>query len=143
MNMSLDPPCLLVKESPIAGRGLFTTKAWATDDVLMVIAGELIDASEAQRRERGGNHSIYCLTDDRFIDPPPGNKSRYLNHSCTPNAIPETRDATSLNLKALRDIPPGEEITIDYDFPEIYETCRRCNPLCRQEECPIMKSRGD
>src|SRR5436309_1592755 len=133
-----DPSCLELQPSPINGRGLFTARACRAEEVLLIITGDVIDAREAHRRQIDeGNQSIYCLTEDRFIDPPAGHKARYINHSCTPNAIPETRDECSLWVRALRPIAAGEEITIDYDFAEMYELCRQANPLCRHGDCPV------
>lgn len=132
-----DSACLVVQTSPINGRGLFTTKAIQANEVLLIISGNVIDAWEARRREVEEDHrSLYCLNDDRFLDPPPGHPARFINHACEPNAIPETRDEWSLCVRALRAIAPGEEITIDYDFEEIYDVCRHHNLQCRQYDCP-------
>ncbi len=41
---------------------------------------------------------------------------RYTNHSCRPNARLQIRDGR-IEFYALRDITPGEEITVDYGEP--------------------------
>lgn len=42
-----------------------------------------------------------------------GNGTEYVNHSCNPNCIAIVVDG-QINIHALRDIIPGEEITVDY-----------------------------
>jgi hypothetical protein len=42
-----------------------------------------------------------------------GNKARYINHSCAPNAEAEI-DGTRILIYALKNIPAGEEIFYDY-----------------------------
>jgi uncharacterized protein len=135
-----DPPHLVVRRSSISGQGLFSTKFCRKGEVLMIITGEVIDAKESYRRQiEEGNCYIYLLGNNLFIDPPLSAKSRYPNHSCQPNAIPESRDERTLYLRALFDIAADEEITIDYDFNEIYDLCRRANPLCLLAECPLNR----
>jgi SET domain-containing protein len=134
----LDPPYLVVRPSAINGKGVFTTKPCRAGEVLFIIAGEVIDGAECERREdEEGNCVIYYHDDDRYIDPAPTNKAKFLNHSCAANAIPETRDDSSLYVIALRDIQPGEEVCIDYDFDDIYDICRQANPQCRHDGCPL------
>jgi SET domain-containing protein len=133
-----DPPYLVVAQSAINGKGIFATKACRAGEALCIVAGEVIDGAECQRREHEeGNYRIYYLDNDRFIDPAPTNKAKFLNHSCAPNAIPETRDDSSLYVVALCDIQPGDEVCIDYDYDEIYDICRQANPQCRQDDCPL------
>ena len=133
-----DPPWLEVRPSPIAGRGLFTTKACRAGERLLIIAGEVIDEDECDRREVEENNCvIYVLDDDHYIDPVGSLKCRSLNHSCQPNSEPFGRDSATLWLTALRDIAAGEELTIDYDYPEIYELCQAVNPRCLREQCPL------
>jgi uncharacterized protein len=133
-----DPPYLVVRPSSINGKGVFTTAACRAGQVIYIIAGEGIDGAECERRQDEENNCvIYYLDDDRYVDPAPTNKARFMNHSCTPNAIPEARDDSSLYVIALRDIEPGEEVCIDYDFDDIYDICRQTNPQCRHEACPL------
>jgi SET domain-containing protein len=139
----LDPPYLVVRPSAINGNGVFTTKLCRAGEVLFIIAGEVIDGAECERREdEEGNRVIFYLDDDRYVDPGPTNNGQFLNHSCVANAIPETRDDCSLYVIALRDIQPGEEVTIDYDFDDIYDICRQVNPQCRHDACPLRPRWG-
>ena len=48
-----------------------------------------------------------------------GALGRFINHSCDPNCETQkwvVRGELAIGLFALRDIPPGEELTFDYNF---------------------------
>ena len=130
-----DPEYLYVADSTIAGQGLFTARPFRPREVICIIAGEVIDAAETARREAAGNVYIFWNSDDAYIDTATHPRLRYINHACDSNAVVEGRDDGSLWLVACRDIPSGSELTIDYDFPGIYELCRRLNPRCRAPSC--------
>ena len=133
----LDPIDVLVQDSAISGRGLFAGRAFARGDALLIIHGEAIDEAEANRRERAeANWYIYWNHGLNFIDAAQTPKGRFLNHACLPNSITRPRDAASLYLVALRDIAAGEELTMDYDYREIYDVCRTYNPGCLHAACP-------
>ncbi|MBI1801006.1 MAG: SET domain-containing protein [Chloroflexi bacterium] len=128
---------IVVGPSRIGGRGLFSAKPRAARDVLMIIGGEVISAEEATRRERDENNwTIYWHSDHRCLDTARTEQARFLNHSCFPNAATVRRDDDTLTLVASRDIAAGEEIVMDYDYDEIYDLCRRLNPLCAGAKCP-------
>lgn len=55
----------------------------------------------------------------------------FLNHSCVPNAI---IDVKTMSLIALRDIEPGEEITIFYPATES-ELFQKFECRCNQTSC--------
>ena len=52
---------------------------------------------------------------------------KYINHDCDPNCYVDDGDETTLNLISGRQIKAGEEISIDYDYEEIYITCNCCS----------------
>jgi uncharacterized protein len=140
------PDDILVHDSPINGRGLFVARPYRADEVLMIIGGEPIDELEALRRERAeSNWYIYWNHGTTYIDAALTPKGRYLNHACVPNTVTAPRDDSSLYLVALRDIAPGEELTLDYDYPEIYEVCRSHNSSCLHAACPpvVARIQGD
>jgi uncharacterized protein len=132
-----DPDYIVVRESLIHGKGIFAAKPCKEGEVLMVIAGETIDAKECERREEeDGNVYIFYNGDDCYIDTAMTEKIRYINHNCTPSAIVEDRDLDSLYLVAAHDLATGEEITIDYGYEEIYAQCKQAIPLCNKPICP-------
>src|SRR3712207_8604698 len=62
-------------------------------------------------------------------------RSHYINHSCEPNSFMKILHGHILFI-ALRDIRPGEEITIDY-ISTYHSDRKRCHcraPSCRSEE---------
>jgi len=133
----LHPDDILVQASPINGQGLFAAEPYRADEALLIIDGEPIDETEALRRERAeANWYIYWNHGRDFIDTAQAATGRYLNHACMPNTVTAPRDEASLYLVALRDIAAGEELTLDYDYPEIYEVCRSHNPGCLHAACP-------
>lgn len=65
-----------------------------------------------------------------------GNISRFINHSCEPNA--ETQKWTvngelRIGFFCLKKINPGEEITFDYQFQRYGREAQRC--FCESENC--------
>lgn len=125
-----------VRDSKIHGKGIFSSSFIPKDDLVMVISGEVIDGNECERREdEEDNVYIFWNGDDCFIDTNKFGKIRFINHDCEPNCEVMDRDEETLNLVAIKDIYPDEEITIDYGYEEIYEgcTCRSC----------LLKSQGD
>jgi len=123
---------LIVKESFLHGKGIFTTVDIPEGEIVMIIKGEVIDGNECERREEEeDNLYIFWNGEDNYIDTSDTKIARYLNHLCEPNCYIDERDEESLYLIAARDISKDEEITIDYDYEEIYENCS-CN-LCQKK----------
>lgn len=55
----------------------------------------------------------------------------YINHSCEPNIIDQSRHPTVTHYVAMRDIRTGEELTADYYTLETLEVCFCSSPWCR------------
>ena len=95
-------PLICVKPSPIHGRGLFAAQRIEADTYL----GEYL----GPRTQEDGPYVLWIEEEDGTLYGIDGrNELRYTNHSCEPNAVMEGE-----YLYALRDIEPGEEITIHY-----------------------------
>jgi len=125
-----------VRDSKIHGKGIFSRSFIPKDDLVIVIRGDVIDGNECERREdEEDNVYIFWNGDDCYIDTNNHGKIRFINHDCDPNSEVMDRDEETLNLVAIKDIYPDEEITIDYGYEEIYDgcTCRSC----------LLKSQGD
>jgi SET domain-containing protein len=62
-----------------------------------------------------------------------GNDTKYINHSCEPNADVFIIDGLMI-MFALQEIVPGEEITVDYlnSFEEDRAVCQCRTSSCRQ-----------
>src|SRR6185436_16559641 len=102
-------PGLRVVRSKIHGYGVVSTRAFAEDEVIAEVDGV------ARRLEDLDNDDDYCLwvNDGLYFDMV--DQTRWINHSCSPNAGVETevddQGNVSARIVAMRDIAVGEEIT--------------------------------
>lgn len=132
---------LEVYRSKIHGYGVITTEPFRTGDLVMYGDGVLY-------RDADDFDDTYALItpgyerDEHGAEGPPmywdlACQSRWINHSCDPNAEVDTRwDPEKRTVvawwSALRDIEPGEEITYDYAFSaEVAERCFCATIKCR------------
>ncbi|MFZ5948713.1 MAG: SET domain-containing protein [Stygiobacter sp.] len=115
---------LEVKNSSLHGKGLFTNVDIPAESIICVIEGEVIDENECIRREEEEGNVYIFWNGENYIDTTKNSLLRNINHLCEPNCYVEDRNESSLFLIAERDIKAGEELTIDYDYDEIYETCQ-------------------
>ena len=125
---------LAIRKSAINGKGCFATVRFKHRRKIAEYTGELISDLEARRRARHRQVLRICDIDGRFsLDGARGgNGTHYINHSCQPNAFMRTLYGHVLFF-ALRDIQPGEEITIDYE-QTLHPDSKRCAcgaPRCR------------
>ena len=127
-------PGLTIKTSKIHGKGCFATVRFAGRKKVAEYTGERITNAEAERR--GGRRRVLRISglDGRWsIDGARGgNGTHCINHSCRPNCYMQTIGRRLIVL-ALRDIEPGEEITIDY-VSTMHSDRKRCTcdgPDCR------------
>ena len=103
MNKKL-PSYLYVRRSYIHGRGLFTRDEIKEETYIGTYMG--------RRANENGSHVLWTETEDgREIGRHGQNNLRYLNHSKEPCC-----EFCGFDLYALRDIEPGEELTIDYGY---------------------------
>ena len=124
-------PHVVVKKSS-AGLGLYATKDFVKDELIIEYTGERINADEANRR--GGKY-LFEVTDNITIDGTKRhNTARYINHACKPNAEAIHDEETNrIFIHAKKRIPVGSEITYDYG-KEYFESfikphgcrCSRC-----------------
>jgi uncharacterized protein len=115
---------IIVRESDIHGKGLFSSIFIPAGEQIMLIKGETISGEECERRENEEeNVYIFWNGDDCFIDTSATEKIKYINHNCEYNCDVADNDEESLILIASRNIMPGDELTIDYGYEEIYEEC--------------------
>ena len=107
------------RRSGVHGKGVFATQDIAEGDTLIEYLGEVISWKEALRRHPHDpaqpNHTFYFHIDDkRVIDGKvEGNAAKWINHSCDPNCEADEVDGR-IFIKALRDIPAGQELNYDY-----------------------------
>jgi SET domain-containing protein len=122
-------PGLRVVRSNIHGYGVVSTRPFTAGELIVEVDGV------AQRIEEVVDDE-YCLwvTDDLYFDMV--DQTRWINHSCSPNAEVETNvdehGNVTARITAVRDIAVNEEITYDYEFPaELAIPCDCASPECR------------
>ena len=104
-----------VKASRIDGQGAFSAEAIPARRKIGEIRGESVSVREARRRARGQQRiMIVDVSDRRAIDASiSSDPLRFTNHSCRPNAVLRIRQGR-VEFYAMRDVAPGEEITVNY-----------------------------
>jgi uncharacterized protein len=133
-----------LRKSAIQGTGAFATRTIRRGQRIVEYTGEHIDNDEADRRyddEKMKRHHtfLFIVDDDEIIDGAVnGNDSRFINHSCDPNAE-AVIEGKRIFIYALRTIRPGDEILYDYqyertdDHTEADEKFYKC--LCGAPNC--------
>jgi SET domain-containing protein len=132
------------RRSGVHGKGVFATQDIAEGETLIEYLGEVISWKEALRRHPHDpaqpNHTFYFHIDDkRVIDGKvDGNAAKWINHSCEPNCEADEVDGR-IFIKALRDIPAGEELNYDYgliiDLPYTPELLAEFPCWCGSPQC--------
>ncbi|KPP75631.1 histone-lysine N-methyltransferase, H3 lysine-36 and H4 lysine-20 specific-like [Scleropages formosus] len=108
------------------GWGLRSVSHIKKGDFVSEYVGEVIDEEECRARIKHAQENDICnfymltLDKDRIIDAgPKGNQSRFMNHSCQPNCETQkwtVNGDTRVGLFALTDVPPGTELTFNYNL---------------------------
>jgi SET domain-containing protein len=124
---------LRIKESDVHGKGLFSNNELKTGQTITAICGEIINADECVRRESEGNVYIFWKNDDVYIDVSSQSVIKFINHSCDYNCDIDEDENGNLILFSTKNIQEGEELTIDYGYEEIYESCS-CNQWKNKKE---------
>ena len=132
-------PGLSIRKSPINGKGCFAAIRFRRGRKIAEYTGERIPDLEARRCAHRAKLRI-CAIDDRWsLDGSRGgNGTHYINHSCAPNAYRQTLYGHVLFF-ALRDIRPGEEITVDYE-DTLHPDSKRC--CCGAQSCRGTINKG-
>lgn len=116
---------LQIKETPY-GKGVFAKRFIKKGEEVGMIGGEVYDENEFE--------SDYCMDLGHELVIEPRNIFRRMNHSCQPNcelAAFEEEDDYRIFVEAIRDIKPGEQLSIDYAWPADHAI--PC--LCKSKKC--------
>jgi SET domain-containing protein len=125
---------LTVKKSRIYGKGCFALVAFAARKKIADYAGEIVKGKRRIQKRVRQQEAIKVITigEDTAIDGAVGgDATAFINHSCEPNAFMRVVSDEKVAFFALRDISPGEEITMDYRDPDHPEVCRCGAAACR------------
>ena len=133
MNRTKYGKYVIVKDSGIHGKGIFSTVNMHEGKKILDIKGEIIDGDECERREEEeDNVYIFWNGDDCYIDTNRTRKIKFINHNCDFNCDVVEDGKNGLMLIAYKNIKAGAELTIDYGYQDIYDECK-CE-LCIKEE---------
>lgn len=104
-----------VQPSRIDGQGAFAAEPIPARRKIGEIRGESVSVKVARQRARSQQRiMIVEVSERRAIDASQSSDPlRYTNHSCQPNAVLRIRQGR-VELYAMRDVAPGEELTVNY-----------------------------
>jgi hypothetical protein len=124
-----------VRPSPIHGQGLFAQQPIARGEIVAAKGGHVLTRGQWAHLEPVLGAADIQIAEDLFIAPVrPDHRHGsmlYTNHSCDPNLAIQGQ----IVLVAMRDIAPGEELTIDWattDDGDYEMECRCGSPRCRR-----------
>jgi SET domain-containing protein len=124
---------LLIKKSRIHRYGVYAQERIPPNRKVIEYTGERINRREAKRRGEGKFTYLFALDAYWTLDGAVGGSgAEIINHSCEPNLISRVTKSHILYM-SLRDIKPGEELTIDYhlDWDPPTTPCQCGTPKCR------------
>lgn len=124
---------LEVRPSKIHRWGVFALERIPARRKVIEYTGEKISRRETKRRGEGALVYLFELNPYWCIDGAVGGSgAELINHSCEPNLRAVIMKGHIL-YHALRDIEPGEELTIDYHFEKKMERvpCQCGSKNCR------------
>lgn len=124
-----------IRKSPVHGFGVFATRGIPAGTLIGEYTGEMISAAEAAARAEARSLQnprapiyIFELDAEHFIDASAGTENpsagtisagadfaRFINHSCDENCEALARERR-IEIRAIRDIRAGEELSLDYGF---------------------------
>lgn len=121
-----------VRESGIDNKGIFAKELIQAGEIVYVKGGHILSRSELF--SSGVINSYLPISDDYFVGAISATEEEsvklYNNHSCDPNCGMHGE----ITFVAIRDILPGEELTVDYAFVDNEDYTFECNcgsPKCR------------
>ena len=132
MTVNKKQEVVCVKDSRV-GKGLFASAPFYKHEIVAEVRGAIMDDPDYE--------SDYCIDLGQDAKLEPNAPFRFLNHCCEPNCElvlwknrrHGKRKYRRVWLQAVRDIDPGEELTIDYAWPaEAAIPCRCASRQCRQ-----------
>jgi hypothetical protein len=131
-----------VRASAVHGHGAYARIDFQTGQFIARYEGRRYTA--AQRKRRNWDDSLtylFDLGDGSVIDGASGgNATRHINHSCEPNSVAyEHQDENCgerwIEIEALRDIPAGAELSLDYQFDAFGNTASDYTCRCGAAQC--------
>lgn len=105
---------LIVKKKDDSRRGVFTDRAFQTNDIVLKIQGISLTADEVNKLSPDQQNNVLQIGANNYL-----NMEKelpfFINHHCNPNCYVKAI-VNNAFLIALRPIAKGEEITFDYSI---------------------------
>lgn len=132
-----------VFDTVVKGFGIRADQDIAAETFIIEYVGEVLDNKQFEKRAKkySENKNVHyyfmALKSNAIIDATKkGNISRFINHSCDPNA--ETQKWTvngelRVGFFSKKDIKAGEEITFDYQYQRYGKEAQQC--FCEAPNC--------
>lgn len=112
---------LRVSSSAIHRWGVYAEEFIPKNRKIIEYTGERCNRRETKIRAAGKLNYMFTLNPYWCLDGSVGGSgAQYINHSCDPNCVARIVRGHILYV-SLRDIKPGEELTIDYHFDKNVE----------------------
>ncbi|MBI5018850.1 SET domain-containing protein-lysine N-methyltransferase [Candidatus Gottesmanbacteria bacterium] len=129
----IQPDYISIHRAGAKGRGVFAVKTIRKGMVIGDYLGKVIPIVDYETTANPNELYIMSFTDNAFLYPDVTKPGVHLfNHSCMPNCWIYVYRGHTLFF-ALRDIIPGEELTISYLLSPKDESCNPCTHGCRCE----------
>ena len=123
-----------VRASKIQGRGLFAREPIAAGEIVAVKGGSILDRSALAVVGREISSADIQIEDGLYVAPRTAAEVEasmlHLNHSCDPNVGVRGQ----ITFVAMREVPAGSELTIDYAMID-GEPSERMECSCGSREC--------
>ena len=107
----------IIKHSPLGGNGLFATKTFPKNTVLMRLDGIKLTRKEAFDMPGSNGDNLLQIGEDLYLDFT-GKSHLFINHSCSPNSFVKVYVNTGFLMSAIP-INKGDEILIDYSLTSL------------------------
>ena len=107
---------LSIRRSKIHRFGVYAQERIPANKKVIEYTGERLNRRDAKQRDRGDYTYLFAIDAYWTLDGAVGGSgAEIINHSCEPNLTSRVMKGHVLYM-SLRDIKPGEELTVDYNF---------------------------
>ena len=114
-----------VKKSQIHGKGVFAKRNFKKGETIFKWNPKKLTKGESKKTPRNLQKYMIKIKGQYYLMQPP---ERYVNHSCTPNAVAESKKFIDM---AKKNIKKGEEITVQYHPFEHKVKCTCGSKKCK------------
>jgi SET domain-containing protein len=107
---------LSIRRSRIHRYGVYAVERIPPHRKVIEYTGERLNRKQAKDRDRGEYTYLFAIDAYWTLDGAVGGSgAEIINHSCEPNLVSRVMKGHVLYM-SLREIQPGEELTVDYNF---------------------------